>query len=1460
MEYKDEIIKYINDNLSEHLTLEGLCEHFHTNRTTLARKIKALTGMAPIQYILEQRLTKSCNDLVTTDMSISEIAEKYGFADDNYYIRAFKKRFGTSPLQYRKLGGANTNMTVDEFVSYIKRGLGRAITLLRKEQNKKPFREAVFDLALNDPRYDRQCNGARGHYIMDLLECFDDTEALYGDILREYRRADHPDRRYHIENLEQWTEGCDSFDPVTAPQSKEEAYARKARHTLFGIYDNLYRTLLDRPQYWFEITDPVRDDYCEVASALYKTEKTFLPQLIRDMVTLVSEGDRFDITVFTDFFDEYINIGNYKIFKETFDEIMKNDPVARGIYKQYISEGERTTKIRQSYYRHRDPETGELYPDPKDWKELIDRCVKLGNPLMRISCDQKVWGEVSDEDILEIAKTIENEKDIKRRTALLVQLRRYGYVILARYPLDPTPLVEEIKENSVYHTNDMRMVKELGIVVSCIRHPSVRALALECLPYREQKNGLPAFDNAFNAFLTNYTPADKKYLVELVKNSYSQDDLHSMAQSVKDAIQFERVKDMPDDILVYLYENLTCTSCRAVLIGRMQMKYQHDLPAPEYYLDMIYEALYDGDPACRSMARSAVKCYEGKLTKDAHKYCSNNRSDLEKDEVCGCFYCQQIFSPKDIDRWIDNGNTAMCPYCGIDSVITESSGYPITPDFLSKMHDRWFSMGTAEPVDFHCFEMTVISEIIKDYPEYTEKLKAQIAHSRVEERIFTGHGFYTDFDVETEYSLGDGVDLHLGRVNMKINNLKHGTDYILWIKDGLITCLEGVAYDEEFPEEIYSFERINRTSTFENIFTREPDEINKGDYYFRVPWFEENNSPCQIARNKNMTMEEYTEWKKDFNQRIFAYFKQRRFDLPFDEEKNWEHERFIQGDEADSRITEILQKAALTETPFIELGGALHMGIAPYILHLNPRTPCLMTSDNRYDMQDLRDILDKDYQNYNVHIAVCDDVDVPIKDNSVELITGVRSLFGTTNSKTAKERAMSREAWFKLCRKQIIEKAYRILKPGGRFIVSHYISRFVFDWDELDNYFKTHEKLYGLYTKDQLYTSLHRHLSEDKYMLTDDELTEAGFEIEIKREHVTKDDPKRMASWFSMDGEPERLENLLPEDDIIGLEFTDILYVLRKPENNKENPNDPREKITEIGEFKTLIETAKSDMAAHPAFPQELIRYEAFAAESAKGNIYHAILDLNGDDEDKVIAKMKQNDDTHVIRFISMFCDDECSIGSHKLREKLRRLHPENGNTELLWTTLDGCRRHKLKELNPLYFSNDLNIFEFHDAEFEITRHVMNPNDLYLSVKYLNVQKNTEQNPTDSDMEIKEARVIFHNFYMVYLRNKTRYQPNEKGDLVPTEGSEVTLFGEQALQYLFDRSKESRVLTILELEKTEDGKYSMTVCTSPGEFDMKFTISSAAVLWDEYSGEAWYEQYFRDMRARGIIPKRKEEE
>jgi hypothetical protein len=62
-----------------------------------------------------------------------------------------------------------------------------------------------------------------------------------------------------------------------------------------------------------------------------------------------------------------------------------------------------------------------------------------------------------------------------------------------------------------------------------------------------------------------------------------------------------------------------------------------------------------------------------------------NRDELLLSTRCGCFYCGAIFSPEEVEDWVDEeegvGQTALCPRCGIDAVIGSYSGYPINADF-----------------------------------------------------------------------------------------------------------------------------------------------------------------------------------------------------------------------------------------------------------------------------------------------------------------------------------------------------------------------------------------------------------------------------------------------------------------------------------------------------------------------------------------------------------------------------------------------------------------------------------------------------------------------------------------------------------------------------------------------------------------------------------------------------------
>ncbi|WFL78608.1 cytoplasmic protein [Altererythrobacter arenosus] len=87
--------------------------------------------------------------------------------------------------------------------------------------------------------------------------------------------------------------------------------------------------------------------------------------------------------------------------------------------------------------------------------------------------------------------------------------------------------------------------------------------------------------------------------------------------------------------------------------------------------------------------------------KVAHRLSATNRTLVSESKECGCFHCESVFSSSRIDEWIEETQgsyseapdpfTAVCPDCGIDSVLGDACLYPVTdPAFLHAMRLHWF--------------------------------------------------------------------------------------------------------------------------------------------------------------------------------------------------------------------------------------------------------------------------------------------------------------------------------------------------------------------------------------------------------------------------------------------------------------------------------------------------------------------------------------------------------------------------------------------------------------------------------------------------------------------------------------------------------------------------------------------------------------------------------------------------
>ena len=86
----------------------------------------------------------------------------------------------------------------------------------------------------------------------------------------------------------------------------------------------------------------------------------------------------------------------------------------------------------------------------------------------------------------------------------------------------------------------------------------------------------------------------------------------------------------------------------------------------------------------------ARKAAMPKEVSQAHLLSSHHRKAVLASTSSGCFYCLEIFEPAKINRWLEAEGTALRPYCGIDSVLSDNVGILISREFLAQMNHHWF--------------------------------------------------------------------------------------------------------------------------------------------------------------------------------------------------------------------------------------------------------------------------------------------------------------------------------------------------------------------------------------------------------------------------------------------------------------------------------------------------------------------------------------------------------------------------------------------------------------------------------------------------------------------------------------------------------------------------------------------------------------------------------------------------
>lgn len=96
------LMVYIHEHYAESISVNQLAELAHISRRACFRLFQGNLHMTPVEYIRNYRLQKACYLLAESEDTITQIAYSCGLGSSSYFGKAFREKFGCSPLEYRK--------------------------------------------------------------------------------------------------------------------------------------------------------------------------------------------------------------------------------------------------------------------------------------------------------------------------------------------------------------------------------------------------------------------------------------------------------------------------------------------------------------------------------------------------------------------------------------------------------------------------------------------------------------------------------------------------------------------------------------------------------------------------------------------------------------------------------------------------------------------------------------------------------------------------------------------------------------------------------------------------------------------------------------------------------------------------------------------------------------------------------------------------------------------------------------------------------------------------------------------------------------------------------------------------------------------------------------------------------------------------------------------------------------
>ena len=99
----DSAILFMQQKINENISLNELSSQYNYSVSRFSNLFRQKTGYAPIDYFVQMKMQKACQQLNFTDRSVKDIAFSMGFDDPYYFSKRFRTIIGMSPKKYRSL-------------------------------------------------------------------------------------------------------------------------------------------------------------------------------------------------------------------------------------------------------------------------------------------------------------------------------------------------------------------------------------------------------------------------------------------------------------------------------------------------------------------------------------------------------------------------------------------------------------------------------------------------------------------------------------------------------------------------------------------------------------------------------------------------------------------------------------------------------------------------------------------------------------------------------------------------------------------------------------------------------------------------------------------------------------------------------------------------------------------------------------------------------------------------------------------------------------------------------------------------------------------------------------------------------------------------------------------------------------------------------------------------------------